>query len=56
MIDRIFKNWKTTILGLGIVIGAMTLVGFEKASLGEASAFIVAGISLFFLKDKNGNS
>lgn len=52
LIDRIFKNWKTSVIGAVIILGSLTLVYFEKASLTEAGAFIVAGIGLFFLKDQ----
>jgi len=52
MIDRILKNTKTTTLGLLIILGALILVGFEKATLTEAGAFIVAGLGFLFAKDK----
>jgi len=51
MIERLFKNWKTSLIGLLIIVGSMTLVFFEKASLTEAGLFMAGGISLFFLKD-----
>ena len=51
MFDRIFKNKKTTTLGILLILGALILVGFEKASLTEAGAFIVAGIGSIFSKD-----
>jgi hypothetical protein len=52
MIERITKNKKTTTLGIMIILGSMILVGFEKATLTEAAAFIVAGIGCLFAKDK----
>jgi len=52
MIDRIFKNWKTTALGVLLVIGSLILVGINKATLTEAGAFIVAGVGSIFAKDK----
>lgn len=51
MIERIFKNWKTTLLGLLIIISALGFVYLEKATLTEAGAFMAAGIALFFAKD-----
>ena len=52
MIDRIFKNWKTTALGVLLVTGSLILVGINKATLTEAGAFIVAGVGSIFAKDK----
>ena len=56
MIDRVFKNWKTTAIGAVIVIGALATVFVGKATLTEAGVFIGVGISLFFIKDGKGNS
>jgi len=52
MIDRVFKNWKTTALGVLLVTGSLILVGINKATLTEAGAFIVAGVGSIFTKDK----
>jgi len=52
MIDRIFKNKRTTILGCGIILASLLLVYLEKASLTEAGAFIVAGLGFVFAKDE----
>lgn len=51
MIDRVFKNWKTTIAGLILFISGMVMVGMEKASLSEAGAFFGVAFVLFFVKD-----
>ena len=51
MIDRIFSNIKTTIVGLIIFVTGAVLVGFEKASLTEFGAFIGVAFALFFTKD-----
>ena len=56
MIDRILKNTKTTTLGLLIILGALILVGFEKATLTEAGAFIVAGLGFLFAKDRKNET
>ena len=52
MFERIFKNTKTTTLGILLIVGALLLVGFNKATLTEAGAFIVAGVGSIFAKDK----
>ena len=52
MFERIFKNTKTTTLGILLIVGAVLLVGFNKATLTEAGAFIVAGVGSIFAKDK----
>jgi hypothetical protein len=52
LVERIFKNWKSTLIGALIIIGALAAVYAGKATLTEAGAFIVGGITLFFIKDK----
>jgi hypothetical protein len=51
LIERIFKNWKTTLLGLAMIVACFVLVFIEKASLSEASMFIVGGFTMLFLRD-----
>lgn len=51
MIERIFINIKTTIVGLIIFLTGTILVAFEKASLTEFGAFIGVAFALFFSKD-----
>lgn len=51
MIERIFKNWKTSVTGAGIILISLVLVYFDKASLTEAGAFIVLAIGLLYSKD-----
>ena len=51
LIERIFKNWKTTLLGLAMIVACFVLVFLEKASLTEASVFIVGGFTMLFLRD-----
>ena len=52
MINRIFKNWKTTAIGVLLSTGSLLLVAINKATLTEAGAFIVAGVGSIFAKDK----
>ena len=51
MIDRLFRNPKTTIIGLILISFGGILVWFEKASLSEFSAFIMGGFALMMSKD-----
>ena len=51
IIERIWKDPKTTVLGLLIVGLCFVLVFFEKASLTEVSAFMMGAFALLFLKD-----
>lgn len=51
MINRIFKNWKSTLLGLGVLGLTFLFVWFEKATLTEVSLFITGGFALLFMKD-----
>ena len=55
MIDRMFKNWQTTIIGSILLISGLGMVAMEKATLTEAGAFFGVAFVLFFTKDpKNG--
>jgi len=56
MIERIFRNPKSTILGLLLLIFGGVLVWFEKASLTEYSAFIVGGLALMMSTDGKDNN
>ncbi len=51
MIERIFTNIKTTVVGIIIFLTGALLVGFDKASLTEFGAFIGVAFALFFSKD-----
>ncbi|BDD13139.1 hypothetical protein FUAX_55710 (plasmid) [Fulvitalea axinellae] len=54
LVTRVFKNWKTSLLGLVILTGALGAVYTGKASLTEAGLFIAGGIGLFFTRDGKG--
>ena len=57
IIERIFGNPKTTILGLIIIALCFVLVFYEKASLNEVGAFMMGAFALLFLKDpKDGEA
>ena len=57
IIERIWKDPKTTILGLIIIGLCFVLVFYEKASLTEVSAFLMGAFALMFLKDpKDGKA
>lgn len=51
MIERIFKNWKSTVIG--VIIMAVCIVAFfiDKVSLIEMFTGMGAGLALFFIKD-----
>jgi hypothetical protein len=57
LIERIFGNPKTTILGLIIIGLCFVLVWGGKATLTEMSAFMMGAFALMFLKDpKDGEA
>ena len=57
LIERIFKNPKTTLLGLLIIALCFVLVWAGRASLTEVSTFMVGAFALLFLKDpKDGEA
>jgi hypothetical protein len=51
VIERVFKNRKTTALGLFILLSSFVLVWFDKATLTEVSLFLTGGFALLFMKD-----
>jgi hypothetical protein len=51
MIDRLFRNPKTTLIGLILISFGGILVWYEKASLNEFSAFIMGGFALMMSRD-----
>ncbi len=53
MIDRIFKNWKTSAFGVGIVLITLGMVFKDVATLTEVGAFWAVALVLIFSKDKN---
>jgi hypothetical protein len=53
LIERIFKNPKTTLLGLLIIGLCFVLVFYQRATLTEVSAFLMGAFALMFLKDPN---
>ena len=55
LIERLFRNPKTTLLGLILISLCFLLVFLEKASLTEVGTFIVGAFALLFLKDPDGN-
>ena len=51
MKERIFKNWKTTLTGILMLAGGLTLVGLGKATLTEYVVFAPVCFALIFVKD-----
>ena len=56
LIERLFRNPKTTLLGLILISLCFLLVFLEKASLTEVGTFIVGAFALLFLKDPQDGS
>ena len=55
LVDLIFVNWKTTALGLGLMVASLVLVGMGMAKLSEVGGFFAVALPLLFMKDpKNG--
>lgn len=51
MIDRIFRNPKTTLIGLILMAIGLVFVWFEKATLTEYGAFLMGGFALMMSRD-----
>jgi len=51
MKDRLLNNWKTSSVGAALILGALALVWFEKATLSELVPFWVGAFGLFLARD-----
>ena len=51
MKERIFKNWKTTLTGIAMLVAGLVLVGLGKATLTEYVIFAPVCFALIFIKD-----
>jgi hypothetical protein len=51
MLERIFSSWKTTVIGLVILVVSLVFVWFERATLTEVSIFLMGGFAFLFTKD-----
>lgn len=49
--ERIFSNWKTTTLGIGVLIVGFILVWYDKATLSELTGFVAGALLLLISKD-----
>lgn len=51
MFDRIFRNYKTTLLGLFLILSSILSVFMKLSTWTEVSAFLGLSMALFFSKD-----
>lgn len=51
VIDRLFRNPKTTIIGLLVMVVSFVFVWFGKATLSDVSILLAGGFTALFLKD-----
>lgn len=51
VIDRLFRNPKTTIIGLLVMVVSFVFVWFGKATLSDVSVLLAGGFTALFLKD-----
>jgi multisubunit Na+/H+ antiporter MnhG subunit len=49
--ERIFQNWKTTTLGIAVLLIGFGLVWFEKATLAELTGFVAGALMLLISRD-----
>lgn len=52
LVERLFKNWKTTSIGLLLLGIGVHAYFIRHAELEELSAWLIASVGLFFSKDK----
>lgn len=51
MIERLFRNPKTTIIGLLVLVVSFLFVWYGKSTLNEVGLFLTSGFVMLFLKD-----
>ena len=51
MKERIFSNWKTTVLGIMLLVMAVVLLFMRIITLGEFSAFFPTILGLIYVRD-----
>ena len=51
MKTRIFKSWRTSFIGLGLIVAALAAVFVGKATLTEAALVLPIAFTLIFIKD-----
>jgi hypothetical protein len=51
MIDRIFKNWKTSLLAFFLILTSVASVFMKISTWTEVGAFLGLSVALFFAKD-----
>ena len=51
MKERIFNNWKTTVLGIILLILSVVLLFMRIITLGEFSAFLPTILGLLYVRD-----
>ncbi len=56
MIDRIFKNWKTSAIGIGVILFCLALIWTGRVSLTEGLAGMSTALIFFYIKDVKDNN
>jgi len=51
MKERVFKNWRTSLLGAILIVGALAAVFVGRATLTEAALVLPVAFTLIFIKD-----
>ena len=51
MIERIFKNWKTSVIGFIGIFASLIFIGTHRATMVEGMSFLTGFLLLFFVKD-----
>jgi|APCry1669189204_1035204.scaffolds.fasta_scaffold00327_5 hypothetical protein len=51
MKERIFKSWRTSLLGAGLIVAALGAVYIGRATLTEAALVLPVAFTLIFIKD-----
>ncbi len=51
MKERIFKSWRTSVLGIGLILISIVAVFLGKATLTEAALVLPVAFTLMFIKD-----
>jgi len=53
MLDRIFKSWKTSLVGVFIILFCSLAIWFEKATIEAGFTGMTIALLFFYAKDTN---
>lgn len=50
--ERVIHSWRSSVIGLGLVLGAVYVISTQKDQAGVATLLVTAGLGLLGYKEK----